>query len=315
MTARSFQRRIVAKVGEWFIAAAEWQPPQDARNRLLVIAVVLFLAITVVAIRRLPPLEFRWEWAVAASAFAAVTLSVNAIEYWLAARWLDVSIRGREAVHVSMLASAANLAPIPGAVLVRARDLYSRGAKRDSIVKALATIGGGWVAVSLLAAVISLFAAGRHKAAFAALLLSMVATAMLPVIGPRVGRRFRTTAQCLGVEAVSVGAQAAGFLAVFRALGLDADLSEVLGLPLAGALASASGFFPGGLGLRELIAAGLAEMVGLSAASGALGSAVDRIVALVTLAIGGLLLLLTAWVGAAIMKKSSDGGSKRNSKF
>lgn len=214
-----------------------------------------------------------------------------------------------------MLASAANLAPIPGAVLVRARDLYSRGAERDSIVKALATIGGGWIAVSLLAAVISLFAAGRHKAAFAALLLSMVATAMLPVIGPRVGRRLRTTAQCLGVEAVSVGAQAAGFLAVFRALGLDADLSEVLGLPLAGALASASGFFPGGLGLRELLAAGLAEMVGLSAASGALGSAVDRIVALVTLAIGGLLLLLTAWVGAAIMKKSSDGGSKRDSKF
>lgn len=302
-----FQERLLATVGDWFLAAAEWKPPPRARDRLLLFAVALFLGVTVVAILRLPPLRLSWQWAVAATGVASVTLLLNAVEYWLAGRWLNVDIGSRDAVRVSILASAANLAPVPGAVLVRARDLYSREAERDSIVRALATIGAGWVAVSLLASAISLLAAGLHEAAAVAFVLCVLATAILPAIAPPANSRLRIALQCLAVETMSVTAQTIGFIAIFRALGLKANLFEVLCLPLAGALASALGFFPGGLGLRELLAAGLAEMVGLSAATGALGSAVDRIIGLATLSIAGLLLLLRDRV-----QKAKSGSFERH---
>jgi len=64
-------------------------------------------------------------------------------------------------------------------------------------------------------------------------------------------------------------------------------------LPVAVVLASAIGFFPAGLGAREVIAAGLAGLVGDTAASGALASGLDRLVSLPVMALIALALALT----------------------
>ena len=55
--------------------------------------------------------------------------------------------------------------------------------------------------------------------------------------------------------------------------------------------ASAVGFLPGGIGLREVIAAGLAPLVGLPASLGYLSAALDRVVGLTVLVPVTLLLV------------------------
>ena len=79
---------------------------------------------------------------------------------------------------------------------------------------------------------------------------------------------------------------------VLRGIGIPASVSQAFALTVTGALASAAGFFPGGLGLRELLAAAFAPLIGLSPSAAFLGTATERIVGLVSLTALTLLMLL-----------------------
>lgn len=282
-------------IRDWIVAAflrvARRQPPRKHQRWLLAAAILLFFAVTVVALLRLPVLEVEWRWLIAAAVLSIAVVGSNAAEYWLAGRWLDVCVRPIEAVRVTVFASAANLAPIPGAVLVRGRELYSRGASAAAIGRALATIGAGWVAMSFLMATLALWVASATALALVALAMAGACAILVPRLRPEESTKRRIVVSCLTVELLAVTAQAARYYAIFRALSFDADWHQVLGLPLAGALASAAGLFPGGLGLRELLAGGISELVALPAAAGAIGSAADRVIDLLVLATFAALLI------------------------
>lgn len=291
MTPRSNWREIRNRIVAALLRVARRRPPRKYRRRLLAAAILLFFGVTVVALSRLPVLEVEWKWLTAAAALSVAVVGSNAAEYWLAGLWLDVRIRPIEAVRVTVFASAANLAPIPGAILVRGRDLYSRGASTAGIGRALATIGAGWVTMSFLMASLALWLASATALALVALAMAAVCAMLLPRLRPEESVKRRVVVTCLTVELLAVTAQAARYYAIFRALSFDAEWHQVLGLPLAGAVASAAGLFPGGLGLRELLAGGISDLVALPAAAGVVGSAADRIVGLLVLATFAALLI------------------------
>lgn len=84
----------------------------------------------------------------------------------------------------------------------------------------------------------------------------------------------------VGVETLAVGIGAFRLYLILLALGEPATLTAATLLTLASVLASAIGVFPGGLGLRELLASALIPLADLGSAVGFLASAVDRIVGL-----------------------------------
>jgi uncharacterized membrane protein YbhN (UPF0104 family) len=78
-------------------------------------------------------------------------------------------------------------------------------------------------------------------------------------------------------------------------LGYSPAVSQSLALGLASALGSAVGFLPAGLGVREVLAAGIGPLVGLPAAVSLVATAVDRVLGLVVLAGMSLVLVATGW--------------------
>ena len=86
-----------------------------------------------------------------------------------------------------------------------------------------------------------------------------------------------------------------GVLFWFVMIGFDigGSFAGAMLLPVAVVLASAIGFFPAGLGVREVISAALAGLVGDTAASGALASGLDRLVSLPVMATIAIALALT----------------------
>jgi hypothetical protein len=86
------------------------------------------------------------------------------------------------------------------------------------------------------------------------------------------------------VEAASVATAAFRFWLLFLGLSIPVRTSVPFVLPVAGALASAAGVFPSGLGLRELLVALLSPLVGLAPAAGFLASSAGRVCGTVALA-------------------------------
>jgi uncharacterized membrane protein YbhN (UPF0104 family) len=70
-------------------------------------------------------------------------------------------------------------------------------------------------------------------------------------------------------------------------------VAQALALSLAGSLGSAVGFLPAGLGVREVLAAGIGPLVGLPAAVSLVATAVDRVLGLVVLAAIAAVLVAT----------------------
>ena len=85
------------------------------------------------------------------------------------------------------------------------------------------------------------------------------------------------------------------------ALGVSISPTQAVALSVAGALTVAIGFFPGGLGLREALLAGLSPLIGLEFDTGVLLGSVDRLVWLSFLAVAGGVLLL--------IRRGSDDGA------
>ena len=77
---------------------------------------------------------------------------------------------------------------------------------------------------------------------------------------------------------------------VLTGLGFDISLAQGVGLTVAGAITTAVGFFPGGLGLREGLVAAISPLVGISAAAGLAGAVIDRVVRTALLSIGAMML-------------------------
>lgn len=269
-----FLRRVLAR-------RAQPLPARKERT-LLVVALVFVVGLTVIAWRSsgLGLGDLRW-WAVAVSLLVAapVSLWLRALEFDVAARLLGQRPPMSRSLQVAVLASAANLLPLPGSLIVNVRSLSEDGAPYSSALGASAVPGLTWLGVVGTVG-------GAAMVVNDALLVGLAVLGGGVVALSTAARLFVTTAPrgarpalALRVVLVELGwlaISATRLTLALVALRESATLTQALALSVAGALTVAIGFFPAGLGIREILVAALAPLVGLPFATGVLVGVLDR---------------------------------------
>jgi hypothetical protein len=272
-------------------------------RRLLLVAVVVFVVASAVGLANLPTVETEVRWPVLLLLpliGVPATVATNAWEYRVTAGLLGHTVPANDAARVSVLSTAANLLPIPGAVLVRSRALRQRGTGITSALSITTAIGVAWVGVSAVLAGGLQLVAGEPGFGAIVLAAGIVVSALSALMASRtrgVVLRRSDVATVALVEVVAVLVAAARLQLALWGLGYAPGASQSLALGLASALGSAVGFLPAGLGVREVLAAGIGPLVGLPAAVSLVATAVDRVLGLVVLA--GIALVLVATGGGA----------------
>lgn len=275
-------RRILSWIGQ--VRRHQFTPRQ------LLVLMAIFLVLLALAILQFPSDRvdrIRIAPGLLAVALAPTTLLANALSYRAQAHLIDIEVGGRDALRTTLLGSAANLLPLPGAVVVRTADLVDRGASAKA---AAGTTGVGalaWLGLSLFCAVPTLLWQGS-VAAWPVLFGALVALGASFAGSFRLGGSIWRWSAVVVASAGLVIALAGRYVLLVWALGYDPSGSAVA-LVAVGALSSAAGFFPSGIGLREILAGLTATLVDLPAAVGYLVAAIDDVAWIVTVAIGVLL--------------------------
>lgn len=284
----TFDIARVSRLRAWAVRVIRWQPPPRIRQFILAGAGVVFVAATAIAVSELPAPDVEVAWLALAGLLAVAIPVLNALEYVLAGRWLGVAVGMKQALSVTLVASAANLAPLPGAAMVRAKGLLGEGGGAADTGRVLGAVGAGWVSVSLVVAGGAMAVAGRGWAAALAFVAGSAVLVMVPVLLPRTARTVANVVRCVLVELVAVVLQAVRMALILAGIGYEGRMAQTLVLPAAGALGNAAGIVPGGLGLRELVAGGLSPLVELPPAHGVTAAATDRVLSLGVLAVAAL---------------------------
>jgi uncharacterized membrane protein YbhN (UPF0104 family) len=266
---------------------------------LLTLALGAFVAFTILGIRALPHIDkpIRWELLVIAGlACVPVIVVLNALEFRLMAHFAHHHPPMLEILQITVLGSAANLLPMPGAVMVRLANLRKAGVRVTRGLNLTAIIGLAWLGTAgVFGGVVQVFS----HTAFALIALAIgvtllaIGTLMLwRALEPRA--RLAGALELLAIELAFIVVQAFRLFLVAAALRFDVSYAQTATLAIAGVAAAAIGFLPSGLGAREGLAALLAPVVGFPAAVGLVITAVDRIVSLVVLSVlAGIVTLST----------------------
>jgi hypothetical protein len=285
---------------------------ERSRRWLLPVAFGAFVVVGLVAFLGLPEgLEVEPALLVV-SAILVCPLAVvaNAAEFTATARALGRRVGPSEALRVAVLSSAANLLPLPGAVAVRTHQLRAVAGTRAAF-GVTAAAGICWLGTALVAAgaadvVVNGRAAGAAVIATGAVGVGAAAVLVRRAAGDDPVRR-RAWWWIWGCEVGQVAVGTARLALAVAALGHPVDLAQSLGLAVAPVAGSAVGVLPGGLGVREAIAASIAALVDLPAAIGGAAAAVDRLLGLVVVAAAVPL----ARKGRAAMVENGAPGSNR----
>lgn len=250
----------------------------------MAVAMAMFTGAAVVTFRQLPDIErIRWlPLLFGALGGVPVMLVLNAIEYRLTGRAAEQDVPFREAFRVTVLSSAANVLPVPGSVIVRVQALAERGLAYRRALSAATSIGGVWISTTLSLAGAGQILVGRVLPGLALLAVggSGLAVALVWLRRQVGSQQFPALARAVTMlEFGFVVVAAARMYFVLLGLDADIDLSDALALTIAGAAANAAGFFPGGLGLREILAAGISPLVGLPAVTGLSATVIQQLAA------------------------------------
>jgi hypothetical protein len=286
---------LPAPVG-WLLRARD--PSPRTRRLLLLSGLVAFVVAVVLSFRDLDVRLDQVSWApLALTAFVLVPLTIlgNAAELKVMVRaTAEDQLSWVEAIRVVVLATAANLLPIPGAALVRIQALRTRGASGAAATGINVASAGVWVGSGLVVAALALSRLAPGAAAVAgAVGVAALGTAWFILRrAARPGRAASAMAELVVVESLVTLMHGARLLAVLLALRIDLDLVQALVIGLSAPLSAAAGVFPAGIGLAEALSGLLAPLVALPAASGVAATAVNRIIGLaVTAPVAGVLAL------------------------
>jgi uncharacterized membrane protein YbhN (UPF0104 family) len=253
----------------------------------------------VLAVRALPKIDkpIRWELLViVALVCVPVIVGLNALEFRLMAHFAQHHPPMLEIVQITVLGSAANLLPMPGAVMVRIANLRRAGVRLRRGLNLSAIIGLAWLGTAgVLGGLVQLWSHTAFALTALAIggVLLAIGTAMLTrALEP--GTRVAGALELLAIECAFILLQSLRLFLVAAALRFDVSYAQTTTLMIATVAAAAIGFLPSGLGAREGIAAVLAPIVGFPAAVGLVITAVDRLVSLVVLSVlAGILTVAT----------------------
>ena len=120
-----------------------------SRRVVMAAAVLLFVAVGVYGIRDFPRGAIdhaRWWLLAITCLFGPLpTVALNGAEYIAQARTVGVRVPFLEGIRVSILATAANLLPVPGSALVRTHALASGGSGYRRATMTTLAVGTAWI--------------------------------------------------------------------------------------------------------------------------------------------------------------------------
>lgn len=274
------------------------RPSGRSRQVVLGVAAVAFLVLALLSWREFPRDQatgVRWPVLLVAGVLGpSITIWLNASEFRLQAALAGQTRARADALRISVLSTAANLLPLPGAVLVRGQSLVAGGATLGRVAAITAGTGLLWLATSFFVGAIGLLANGLGAVGWGAAVAGLVcagvgartlATSPSDVVTPPLIGRLLCVE--VGITVVS----AVRFAVVLYGLGIRVTLFQGMAITVTGALANAAGVFPAGLGLREALTAGVSVLVDLPAAAGYAAAATDRIMGLSVLTLAAVVLM------------------------
>lgn len=273
------------------------QPSRRAERWLLPVAFVIFVVVTIAAAFNLPDVdrELRPVGFLGVAALTVAAIVVNGLEFRFAGRLLGRRVGVMHALEVSLLSSAANVLPIPGAVLVRTHALRRVGERYSSAFGVTTAVGLAWVSAAAVFAGAFAFAVSSTVLGglfFAGGLAGLAIVVLILRASSGNWTSLATLSQLVVLELLSVAVSGARLFAVAWAMDFGVTPMQAVVVNLGGILSSVAGIFPGGLGLRELLSAAFGRLMGVPTAEALLMAAVDRLAFYGVLAIGAVGLLL-----------------------
>ncbi len=280
--------------------------PASRRLQLWVfaIAAVGFAIGTTFAIKDFPHTHHHADYAMLAVVVVfgpPTVVTLNSIEFTLVAGLLAQKVRIGYAIRIAVLGTAANQLPLPGAVLVRTQALASGGSGYRRAIVANMAVGLAWIGSAFtMAGLLQLH--GRVPAlgigfALAGVLCLVGCERIVHRNRPADGPRFMT-ARIVATETALVLVQAARLALVLHGFGVRVSPAQAVALALSGVLATALGIVPGGVGIREALAAGIGPVVGLPASVSLIATAFDRIADLVVVGLAAVVITFVTHRGS-----------------
>lgn len=270
------------------------RPTGRAKSIATLLSLLLLAVAVTYSIRNFPETDgVRWPLLLVVGLVApACTIWLNAKEFQIQALIADQSVGLVEACRVSVLGTTANLLPLPGAVLVRTQALASGGSSYAGAAKINAASGLVWLGLSAVISAVGFAVLGSWVIASIGFASGVIAWGLGAVTATRVGATRRQLASISFVEASLTVLAAIRAYGVLLALSVLVQPSQALALAVSGAVASAAGVFPAGIGLREALSGVVATLVDLEPAVGIGAAAADRAAGLVVLLLANLMIVV-----------------------
>lgn len=262
---------------------------------MLIAAAAAFLVGLVLSIQAQPQVLSQLQWfpiLLIALIIVPATLTLNAMEFALSARMIGHSIRFGPALETTIVGTAANLLPLPGSTIVRVAALKAAGATLTRGFSTTALTAVIWIGVAFGYAGLWSLQIGGWLPGFG---LAITGSAVLAASALIASRYFDSPHIVLVLILNRLGLvslDAVRTYLAFAALGEASTLAQASILTVSTVLGYCVAFVPGGLGVREGIAALIAPLLGLQSASAFLAISLSRIVGL------GAVMLAAAALGA-----------------
>jgi hypothetical protein len=263
-------------------------------------AAAVFLVVAVASIRALGGIDFRPSFLVFGALLTPILQLGNAAEYRMLGRLVEQKVGWWEALEITTLATAANLLPIPGGALLKIREMGGRSGSIPFTALATALIGAFWLGAACALAAVGLLLLGRNAAAITFAGFAVLTLILGLLLAPRrQGLGARALVPLGVIEAVLVVTAAGRIALVMEGIGIESSVSLAMVFAASGPMAAVFGFFPGGLGLQELIAGALAPVAAVGPEVGAASVAVDRLLGYTAMAVGAGAI----WLGAKHLRR------------
>jgi uncharacterized membrane protein YbhN (UPF0104 family) len=253
--------------------------------KLLGAAIALCIIAVAVAMGDLPARDdIRPAWIPVAAACAVATIVANSIEFRMMGTFVGSTIGFVPALRVSTMSSAANILPIPGAALVKIQALRREAVGLGPATAATVGVGLIWVGTGFLLTALLAFAAGRVGFGLSTAAGAAASLGAGYLLVPKVSNRhWRDVSLLVVFEIAATGLTILRLFATLGALG-GSSWTQAAALALTGIISTAVAIFPGGLGVREALSAGIAGFVDLDPGLAVVVVALDRVISLAVLA-------------------------------
>ena len=255
---------------------------QTVKQIVFALAALVFAAGLIVSFQAAPDIMSNINWTpffIVMGLAVPASIVLTAFEMMLTGRLLMQDFSFAQAIKISILGGAANMLPLPGGTVVRIAALREKGAPIAHGLRATVIAGAIWLGVAFVFS--GLWMLGFSVVAGSIMsLLGVIALAAGFIFGLRAYSNPGVLSQIALVKLTATVLEAVQIMLCLQALGIVADFSVAATLSVSGVVGSAVSIVPAGLGVREIVSASLASVIGLTAAYGFLAASLNRIASL-----------------------------------